>query len=389
MSLLANGDRLCSEGKAALNACREQIIANCGKETLTKVRFFIIEMEQGHCEVTASIPVMKVLFRADGGQERGLGHVMRCLALADACAATGAEVQFAASHLPQQVRMQITARGYGVIALVGEGQQDAATLAQVEADWLIIDSYDIDAQHRRALARTVSKLAIIDDVYDNGPYDAELLINPNPGAAIERYGVLPAGQRQALGAQYIVLRQDIMAARRARTYDQAAKVFISCGGSDPSGAAKTCLDMLSGFSRHRLDITVLIGPAAQAATLTSTLQSGQHTVRALTSPQPIEQLLNAADFAILAAGTTQWEAAYLGCPFMALIVADNQEPGAQFFAQQGASITLDWRAQRLKNDFLSSLERLTGSAKMRAQQARKARRLIDGEGAARLAALLD
>lgn len=313
---------------------------------------------------------------------------MRGLALADACAETGAEVFFAASEVPHAVLAQITQCGYHHIEVLGEVQRDAEILEPIEADWLIIDSYDIDAAHRSALAHTAKKLAVIDDVYDNGPYDADLLINPNPGAALKRYGALPARQVQAIGAEYVFMRQDILAAQRARKYTQASKLLISCGGSDPTKAAQSCLEFLTGFTARSLDIQVLLGPAAKNENSDSDLRCGPHSVHVLRAPQPVEQLLNWADAAILAAGTTQWEAAYLGCPFLSLIVADNQAPGAQFFAQQGASIVLDWRRERHASDFLGGMERLIGEARGRADQASKAQDLVDGQGAARLAAML-
>jgi UDP-2,4-diacetamido-2,4,6-trideoxy-beta-L-altropyranose hydrolase len=331
---------------------------------------------------------MKVIFRADGGHKRGLGHLMRCLALADACAEEGASVFFGASEMPPAVQAQIAQRDYQQIKLLGHADKDTAALSLIEADWLVIDSYDIDAGHRSALAPAAKKLAIIDDAYDNGPYNADLLINPNPGATLGRYDALPATQVQAIGANYVFIRRDILSARRPRTYTQASKLLISCGGSDPSNAAQSCLEILAGFTAQPLEIQLLLGPAAKDENSGRNLRCGPHSVHLLKAPQPVEQLLNWADAAILAAGTTQWEAAYLGCPFLALIVAGNQAPGAQFFAQQGASIALDWRHDRCAIDFLAGMERLLGDVRSRADQAGKAQELIDGQGAARLAAML-
>lgn len=334
-----------------------------------------------------SLAGRKIILRADASHARGIGHVMRCMALGDQLQAAGAQLCFAAASLPEATERQIIARGHQVLRLPGGAESDLAALKNINAHWLVVDSYDIDAADRARLAQAAPRMAIIDDVCDNGPYDADLLINPNPGAHLADYQPALQGARHAIGAAYVLLRPEIIAAKTARSFHAKGNVFISCGGSDPTNAAQRCLDYLSAFDAARLEIEVLLGPAAKTPGIENAAKQNPHKVRLLGATQSIEKQLNWADVALLAAGTTQWEAAYLGCPFIALAVADNQLPGAQHFARQCGSSLLDWRSTQDSISFIAAFSDLYGNAALCEHRAATGQRLIDGQGAQRAAAL--
>jgi UDP-2,4-diacetamido-2,4,6-trideoxy-beta-L-altropyranose hydrolase len=101
------------------------------------------------------------------------------------------------------------------------------------------------------------------------------------------------------------------------------------------------------------------------------------------SPQPLAPLLARARGAIIGGGVTALEAAYLGTPTVILPIANNQRPGAGALAGAGAAICVksapqagDKMIQLIENP--SALE----------QMSLKARRLVDGQGPARLATLM-
>lgn len=320
-----------------------------------------------------------VVLRADGSEERGIGHLMRCLALADGIAGVGGRALLASTAMPDAVAALYQARGIEILQL-GTPERHAEQMGALAPEWLVFDSYDISAAERAALARTAQHIAVIDDTHDNGPYEADLVINPNPFSDPSRYGDTSAAL--AVGTDYVLLRSEVLRAKRQQPAAGGLKVLISCGGSDPTKAADTCLAILAERQGPPLTVHILAGPLAQSAVA---LEAGDHDVTMLRASTAIQDHLNWADVAILAAGTTQWEAAYLGCPFIALIVADNQAGGAQAFAQAGGSLVLDWRGERPAAPFLAAFESLQRDG---AQQAMRAQSLIDGYGAQRVAALM-
>src|SRR5690606_6480899 len=123
---------------------------------------------------------MNVVFRVDASLQIGIGHVMRCLTMADALATRGANCQFISRAHTGNLNEFVRSRGYTVHALsalpasadalhpgdqaqapihshwLGATQaQDAEAcapiLADFQPDWLILDHYSLDAHWEHAL----------------------------------------------------------------------------------------------------------------------------------------------------------------------------------------------------------------------------------------------
>ncbi|MEO0413307.1 MAG: UDP-2,4-diacetamido-2,4,6-trideoxy-beta-L-altropyranose hydrolase [Pseudomonadota bacterium] len=311
----------------------------------------------------------QVILRADGGAESGIGHLMRCLALADALAGMGAKPALWTQQCPQSVADIYAARGYSVFQ---------APPPQKSARWLVVDSYTISAPERTALRAYADHLMVIDDLGDNGPYDCALLLNPNPGARTDPYW---DAARAIAGAEYVLLRAEILRADVRRRSGLPSKILVSCGGTDPTGAAVAILKSIEPIAAPEMTIKVLTGVAPDNSISTSV---GAAKLEVLRGRFDMAAQLNWADVGILAAGTVQWEAAYLGCPFVAVVVADNQVNGAQSFAQRGGSICVDWRAKKDPQSLTAALTRLLQDKEVRTRQTQAARNIIDGDGAQRV-----
>jgi len=316
-----------------------------------------------------------IALRADASPARGLGHVMRCLALSDTLIKAGAQCSLVTGDLPEQVEAKAKALGCTIISLD----------ETFSADCLIIDSYDIKAGQRAALFDQAGKSVIIDDVGDNGPYDADVILNPNPGAHASLYGEALRPEQRLVGADYVLLRPEIIDAKTTRDFSDAQSVFISCGGSDPTQAGPAVVQALSQYRAKLLNIRILVGPIQDRSALNAALDNAPHRIELIKGTSAIQAHLNWADVAILAAGTTLWEAAYLGVPIVALVIADNQLPGSTAAHRAGALMRVDWRTDKTQHGFLAAFEQLMENAEQRLKMGTTARGLVDGRGAERVA----
>lgn len=327
---------------------------------------------------------MKVAFRADASLQIGTGHVMRCLTLADALAARGADCQFICGAHEGNLIEFIRGKGYGAHALpiaheastgltapgpeastplahshwLGATQaQDAEACAPILAaqrpDWLIADHYALDARWECALAPHYRKLMVIDDLADR-PHACDLLLDQTFGRDAADYRALvPADCHLLCGSQYALLRPEFAALRpyslQRRAQPALRELLITMGGVDKDNATgqvlhalRTC--PLPAESR----ITVVMGATAPwLEDVRTQAQDMPWPTRVLVGVSDMAQLMADSDLAIGAAGATSWERCCVGVPTIMLVLAENQRKIAEALCEPGAAHLFD--ASKLNN----------------------------------------
>ena len=314
---------------------------------------------------------MKVAFRADASLQMGSGHVMRCLTLADALKARGAHCHFISRAHPGHLLEAIHQRGYKVNGLVApviraqaatktiaidvpdiqqepahaawlgstwqtDAQETAAILADLQPDWLVVDHYALDQHWEEVLAPHYRKLMVIDDLADRH-HCCDLLLDQNLGRQPEHYAPwVPAHCQVLTGPQYALLRPEFAELRpyslqRRQAQPALRQLLISMGGVDQPNATGQVLQALKTCALPAdCRITVVMGLTAPW------LQNVRELAAQM--PWPTEVVVNVndmarrmvdSDLAIGAAGSTSWERCCLGLPTLMVVLAENQQAGAQ------------------------------------------------------------
>lgn len=332
-----------------------------------------------------------VRFRADASSRVGVGHVMRSLTLAAAVRARGHAAVLHSADLHPVLAERARRLGVDVEAVrsAPRSVEDAIELAARPAAAVWIDGYEFDLAYMSALGGGGSLLAAIDDGCEGALHGVSLVLNPNPSATRARYADLH-GVRLLLGLRFALIRDDVLQHRRRRlTPGHLRRVVVSMGGADPQGLTPR----LVGALARRLGDDVAVGATVgvdnlRHAEVRSAIAAAGSQCREV-QPDELASALAGADLAVLAAGTTLWEAAALGVPVVSVVTADNQ---------QGL---LDWRAGRCWTDVCDArlpggvdeaVERavaLGADPVRRHEMSRRGKRLVDGRGAARAAEALD
>lgn len=314
---------------------------------------------------------MKVAFRADASLRIGSGHVMRCLTLADALKAKGAQCHFISRAYPGHLLEAIHQRGYKINSLVApvihaqkaiktiaitvpdpqqepahaawlgstwqaDAQETAAILADLQPDWLVVDHYALDQRWEQALAPHYRQLLVIDDLADR-PHRGDLLLDQNLGRQPEHYAPwVPAHCQVLTGPQYALLRPEFAELRpyslqRRQSQPGLRQLLITMGGVDQPNATGQVLQALKTCALPAdCQITVVMGLTAPW------LQNVRELAAQM--PWPTEVVVNVndmarrmadSDLAIGAAGSTSWERCCLGLPTLMVVLAENQQAGAQ------------------------------------------------------------
>ena len=318
---------------------------------------------------------LQIAFRTDASLQMGSGHVMRCLTLADALRAKGAQCHFISRAHPGHLMEVIRQRGYTVSSLVTavpqaqaaiknsavtvqesqqnqqhepahaawlsntwqtDAQETAAVLASLQPDWLVVDHYALDQRWEDALAADCRQLLVIDDLADR-PHRCDLLLDQNLGRQPQDFAALVPTHCQVLtGPHYALLRPEFAALRPYSLQRRQAQPFlrqliITMGGVDqPNATGKVLQALKTSALPQEIRITVVMGLTAPW------LQSVRELAAQM--PWPTEVVVNVndmaqrmadSDLAIGAAGSTSWERCCLGLPTLMVVLAENQQLGAQ------------------------------------------------------------
>jgi UDP-2,4-diacetamido-2,4,6-trideoxy-beta-L-altropyranose hydrolase len=336
----------------------------------------------------ATPPVLTpvALFRVDADPSIGLGHLSRCLTLAEAFAARGASCTFLTTTPEALLRRSPGARPVILDAPRGS-EADAAETAEAAraagASVVVLDDYSFDLRFAEAL-RLPEALWIDDQGFAERREGA--VLNHNLYATPSLYPGVPP-ERQLLGPSFALLRDEFVAARdRARDRDRSGRprVLVTMGGADPPGFTTKVLQALAG--RGDLELRALVGGMnpAQGALVE------QFGARAdvVVDPPEVASHMRWADLAISAAGGTAMELCCVGVPAIVVALADNQRAVAEALAARGLAHDLGWHEAvelpAIAEAVRFLVEDEEASARMRAAQ----RSVVDGQGKHRVAARL-
>lgn len=364
---------------------------------------------------------MKIVFRTDASLLIGTGHVMRCLTLAEALRARGAECHFICREHPGNLLEHLRCKGYAVHALLpaehadgapsvsvadlaharwlgGSQAEDAAECAQLlrelQPDWLVVDHYALDARWERELKAYCQKLMVIDDLADR-PHQCDLLLDQTYGRACDEYSPwVSPGCTVLCGAQYALLRQEFCALRASslqkRASPQLQCLLISMGGVDRDNVTGQVLDALRSSSLPEgCRVVVVMGASAPwLAEVHEVAANMPWSTEVRVGVENMAQLMADSDLAIGAAGSTSWERCCLGLPAVMLVLADNQRKVAQGLAQAGAVLLLQ-DATSIAEALPALLDELMLSTGKLSAMSRVAAAIVDGRGVESMIAHLE
>jgi UDP-2,4-diacetamido-2,4,6-trideoxy-beta-L-altropyranose hydrolase len=358
----------------------------------------------------------RVAIRTDASLQIGSGHVMRCLTLADALKARGAECHFISRKHPGHLLEIIRQRGHAVTALPAgkpasaraddsvqqpahaawlgcdwstDARRTCAILARLQPDWLVVDHYALDQRWEEAVALHFRKLLVIDDLADR-PHRCDLLLDQNLGRQPEHYAQwVPANCQVLTDPQYALLRPEFATLRpyslqRRQAQPALRQLLITMGGVDQPNATWQVLQTLKTCALPAdCRITVVMGLTAPW------LQS----VRELAAQMPwstevvvnvtdMAQRMADSDLAIGAAGSTSWERCCLGLPTLMVVLAENQQPGAKALEAAHAARLIGAVSDIVTQLPLAACELIDSACQMRMSLAASA--ITDGQGVDRI-----
>jgi len=332
------------------------------------------------------------VFRADANAQIGLGHVMRCLALAQAWIDADGEAVFVLADDVPAVRKRLESEGIEVHYLSSQSGSDAeavetqAILADVNTEWLVLDGYHFDVAYVAKLHSVDYGLTLFDDHGSRSKYSAEIVLNPNVFARSAMYPQ-QSGTEFLLGLQYALLRKEFWNSPKRDVIAPASvsKLLITMGGSDPENVTGFLLKAINLVEHYHLEITVIVGGAnPHLETLKQGTKASRYPVQLLQNVTDMPSVFRHAEAAITAPGGTCAELALMGIPMFLITIADNHVLTGEEFAAQELAVNLGWYKQYTLETLVEPIKGFLKDSQRRRKIAQNALSQVDGQGAKRV-----
>ncbi|HBQ38309.1 MAG TPA: UDP-2,4-diacetamido-2,4,6-trideoxy-beta-L-altropyranose hydrolase [Candidatus Omnitrophica bacterium] len=335
-----------------------------------------------------------VLFRVDAGPVVGLGHLQRCLSLAGALRRLEVASVFLVNRTPA-TQQRVERFGYEARMISQSRSWDAADLSETIAlaavqrcPVVIVDSDHEGERYLRQLRDAGFFVCALEDLAPH-PFPSQLVVNGDAHARELPYVSSTGETVFLLGPEYSMLREEFWSIPQRVVREIPQRVLIMLGGDDPYRLMPDILRVVDACQGH-FTIAAVIGPFfTHVQEIEATAARLAHPVQLIHAPEAVRDLMLEADVALSAGGQTLYELARVGCPTIAVRTAANQDGQVRVFAQQGFLQAVGWAGDRAVIRLMQeALRCLLSDPQARAAMSAIGQRLIDGQGALRVAQAL-
>ena len=314
-----------------------------------------------------------ILTLTEAGGAVGYGHLTRCLAIAQNFSSDSCVIV----HPDEDARDQ----RWRAFPWRDDIQGALARFGDEEIDLVLVDSYLADLSIYRELKDRNIFLAVIDD-YDRLAYAGDIVINP----AISGPDYLQQNADIVSGKDWVILRQEILEHQTKKSHTELRHVSLSFGGADKKGCFYRLVPLLLELGFH---LSLIAGTDERAKDLSAHFPGDHIRIYGRLEADKLADVFVSSDLAISAGGQTLNELAYLGVPFLAIETGADQFWNISGYVGSGVTpCHFSADDSVLENKIVAQLELLRDPERRR-EMAERGADLIDGEGAQRIANLLE
>lgn len=294
-----------------------------------------------------------ILFRCDGTVKTGLGHVSRCLALAEALQECGFAPRFlgrfeagaaallSSAGMPFESLTEETGTEEDALATIQEGKR-------CQAVGVVVDSYLVTDEYLATLDRKGAPTLLVDDFGQLDRYECSAVLNFTVDAALLDY---PRGRQvYLLGPEYFLARRSLRVLRQAGRprAGEVRRVLVAMGGVDLHDMSRKIANMLLAVAPS-LSVHIAVGDDCRyRAELSSLIENFEGGGCVVTQPLGLAQEFAWADLCICGGGLTKYESAYVGVP--AAVLSQTLEQAEETVHFAGKGLVIDWGLAEKQDD---------------------------------------
>jgi spore coat polysaccharide biosynthesis protein SpsF len=346
----------------------------------------------------ATDKTFKAVIRCDGDEQIGLGHVARCLALAEELRdSRSVGVSFAMAAGTPGMEM-IRNAGFPVMPLTGQINEETwleELTRTLKPNVLILDiRSNLSPVRVRQWRKNGLLIATIDDPSDRR-LEADLAFYP-PVPQVEKMDWSGFTGQLFVGWEWVLLRKQFAGHPAFHGHFSSPdfsnchppELLITMGGSDPAGLTLKAIRALNQV-KYAFHATIILGSGfAHDAALTDLLEKVTFSYTILRNVEDMAGVMKKADLALSSFGGTAYELAAMGVPGIYFALTDDHARSAGLFEKEGMGINLGVHDTVEDQDIISAVEMLIQDTKHLEQLRITCLAKMDVKGAYRIAKMI-
>lgn len=332
---------------------------------------------------------MFIVFRVACSPEIGTGHFIRCITLAEVFKSRGLEVCLVIQE--NSLARDISARFNGPTVFVEPDVllPDLINLFKLNA--LIIDL----PPSPQSLLNQTGILSQISHLNETGVSIVSLgHVGRNSQSFRAVIDLYPSQKIHAAnyfeGPEFLILRPEFMEAPVHS--EKKLNILVSMGGSDPHDLTRTALSALTAAG-YEGNVKIILGAGyglERKIVLKEMINKSRFSGTFHRNVSDMRALMRQASFAVVAFGITAYELMSQKIPVLAYTHYLWQTPSAKLFEELGCCIYLGCAEDPGEINSLSTrINNAVHSPDSLAEMTHKARNIVDGRGAVRVANLIE
>ncbi len=333
-----------------------------------------------------------IIFRCDGSHEIGLGHVARCLALADMLRDNhGCRVLFAMRRGPVGIEL-VKQNGYKALISNEERIFNYATwlkdiAMRNDAQALVLDVRDDLPKSVIDELRELGVLIVTIDDTSERRLSADLSFYP-PVPQVQRLDWSGFTGELYVGWKWVVLHKKYANRPKRKQKNKHSVILVTMGGSDPAGLTLTAikaLDLVNG----EFKAVVVLGPAfCHHEALADLLANVRCFCQIHQNSENMPALMAQADLAVASFGVAAYELAAMGVPAIYLCLTEDHAESASSFVESDMAACLGVFTEITVEILSEKIKYLLNNKSQRTIMAKHATQRVDGQGALRIAQMI-
>ena len=330
----------------------------------------------------------KILFRADGNESVGLGHLYRLFAVVEMLKEDYAFIFVTKSSSTTSVMPS----SYTVYLIPEEVDTTS------EPDWLknnfdpagcivIADGYQFDSKYQKQLKYYKYQLAYIDDLVQEHMF-ADIVINHAPSVKADDYSAEDYANF-GLGTKHALLRPSFLqSTKEPRSIDKIDTAFVCFGGADMLNLSlKVTKALLS--TTFTKTIHLVLGQAYKNDEIMDLKKSGKtvHIHRNLSETELVN-VMRLCNFAIVPTSTIFYELCCVRMPILGGYFVDNQKQIYAAMAKENVILEGGDFSQYSTTEFKEVIEDRLGTVDPK-KHVEKQGAIFDGKSGQRILGLIN